>query len=90
MLEKTDEKSNTRTEKTPRSSAAIAALVAQENPLVAAGVPEGFDAYLLARMAATAHKELGTPVAVLHVARDDQRAEPCATSCAFSPRKWMC
>ncbi len=75
MLGKTQE----RAEGTPetsgasRGSAAIAALVAQEKPLIAAGVPEGFDAYLIARMAATAHKELSIPVSVLHVARDDQR-----------------
>ena len=54
-------------------SGAVAALVAQEKPLAAAGVPEGFDALLIARMAALAHKEGGAPVAVTHVARDDQR-----------------
>jgi transcription-repair coupling factor (superfamily II helicase) len=60
--------------KTPRaSSAAVAALVAQEKPLLAAGVPEGFDAYLIARMAALSHKEMGSPVALAHIARDDQR-----------------
>jgi transcription-repair coupling factor (superfamily II helicase) len=57
----------------PRSSVSIAALVAQEKPLVAAGVPEGFDAHLIARIARTAHKETGASVAVMHVARDDQR-----------------
>jgi transcription-repair coupling factor (superfamily II helicase) len=54
-------------------SGAVAALVAQEKPLVAAGVPEGFDALLLARIAALAHKETGAPVALTHIARDDQR-----------------
>jgi hypothetical protein len=44
--------------------AAIGALVAQEKPLIASGVPEGFDAYLIARMAALAHKELGHPVSL--------------------------
>ncbi len=57
----------------PRSAAAIAALIAQDAPLAAAGVPEGFDAYLIARMAALAHKEQTAPVALLHIARDDQR-----------------
>ena len=52
---------------------AVAALVAQEKPLVAAGVPEGFDALLLARMAALAHKETASPVSLTHIARDDQR-----------------
>ncbi len=75
MLEHPDQKARAKTEKPARSSAAIAALAAQDKPLVAAGVPEGFDAYLIARMAATAHKELGTPVSVLHIARDDQRAD---------------
>jgi transcription-repair coupling factor (superfamily II helicase) len=53
--------------------AAISALVAQDKPLVASGVPEGFDAYLIARMAALAHKELGHPVSLAHITRDDQR-----------------
>ncbi|MGB0084818.1 MAG: transcription-repair coupling factor [Rhodomicrobiaceae bacterium] len=73
MLEKTQEQPAAKTGAAPRSSAAIAALVAQEKPLIAAGVPEGFDAYLIARVSALAHKELGSPVAMLHVARDDQR-----------------
>ncbi|WP_088343089.1 MULTISPECIES: transcription-repair coupling factor [Rhodomicrobium] len=75
MLSNPDDQAKPKQDAAPRSSVAIAALVAQEKPLVAAGVPEGFDAYLIARMAAMAHKETATPVAVLHVARDDQRAE---------------
>ena len=57
----------------PSGDAALGALVAQDKPLLAAGVPEGFDAYLVARMAATAHKELRAPVGLMHIARDDQR-----------------
>jgi transcription-repair coupling factor (superfamily II helicase) len=56
-----------------RMSGAIAALVAQERPLVAAGVPEGFDTHILARVAALAHKEGAAAVPLMHVARDDQR-----------------
>src|SRR5688572_20328194 len=55
-------------------STAVAVLVAQSMPLVAAGVPEGFDALLLARMATLAHKEQAAPVALTHIVRDDQRA----------------
>jgi len=72
MLDKAEKQGKPRDGQT-RQGGAIAALVAQEKPLVAAGVPEGFDAYLLARTAALAHKEMATPVALLHIARDDQR-----------------
>jgi transcription-repair coupling factor (superfamily II helicase) len=75
MLEKTEDRAKTKSDAgaTVRGAAAIGALVAQDRPLVAAGVPEGFDAYLIGRIAATAHKELSLPVALLHIARDDQR-----------------
>jgi transcription-repair coupling factor (superfamily II helicase) len=75
MLEKTEDRAKTKSESggALRGTAAIGALVAQERPLIAAGVPEGFDAYLIGRIAAMAHKELSLPVSVLHVARDDQR-----------------
>ena len=72
MLDKTETK-----EKGKGASAgmgaAIAALVAQEKPLIAAGAPEGFDALLIARIAALAHKEAAAPVSLVHIARDDQR-----------------
>ncbi len=75
MLDKTKERDKSKADAggTVRGAAAIGALVAQDNPLVAAGVPEGFDAYLIARMAATAHKELSPAVSLMHVSRDDQR-----------------
>jgi transcription-repair coupling factor (superfamily II helicase) len=75
MLEKTEDRAKTKpdTGGAVRGAAAIGALVVQDKPLVAAGVPEGFDAYLIGRMAVTAHKELSLPVALLHIARDDQR-----------------
>jgi transcription-repair coupling factor (superfamily II helicase) len=75
MLDKAQEREKTKPETggAMRGTAAIAALVAQDKPLIAAGVPEGFDAYLIARMAASAHKELNVAVGVMHVARDDQR-----------------
>lgn len=72
MVGHTDNDSSTK-ENQPRISAGVAALVAQEAPLAVTGVPEGFDAYLLSRMAALAHKEIAAPVSVIHVTRDDQR-----------------
>src|SRR5579883_2323038 len=41
--------------------------------IVAAGVPEGYDAFLLAAIARRLPKDTAFQQAVLHVARDDQR-----------------
>ena len=47
-----------------------------------AGVPEGLDALVLAQLAREAGQD-GTPGVVLHVARDDRRAEALETALAF-------
>ncbi len=73
MLESLEERRGAEFAPLSGASSAIAALAAQDKPLVASGVPEGFDAYLIARMAALAHRELGVATALVHVARDDQR-----------------
>jgi transcription-repair coupling factor (superfamily II helicase) len=53
-------------------------------PLMAGGVPEGFDAYILCELAKPVteySQQIFTPV--LHIARDDQRLEAMRTALAF-------
>ncbi|MCB1549414.1 MAG: transcription-repair coupling factor, partial [Hyphomicrobiaceae bacterium] len=47
------------------------------------GVPEGLDALVLARIAASAGPEVGGTSLVLHVARDDRRLEALHQALAF-------
>ncbi len=55
-----------------------------KGPLIAGGVPEGYDAFLLAHLA-QGHKEYNREVfrPVLHVARDDQRLEAMRAALGF-------
>jgi len=52
---------------------ALAQFCRQPGFALAASVPEGADAYLLARLAATLSEAIGALRPVLHIARDDQR-----------------
>ncbi len=52
---------------------ALAQFSRQAGFAVAASVPEGADAFLIARLAATPSEATGTLRPVLHIARDDQR-----------------
>ncbi len=57
----------------------------QPGPMLLSGVPEGFDALSLARMA-RARAGLGHPVALVHVARDDRRLAALAGALSlFAP-----
>jgi transcription-repair coupling factor (superfamily II helicase) len=52
---------------------ALDKLAGGEGAILAAGVPEGYDAYLLAAIARRLPADTAFPQAVLHIARDDQR-----------------
>src|SRR5690606_6777073 len=57
----------------PAAPNALDALAGGEGTILAAGVPEGYDAYLIAAIARRLPADTEHPQAVLHVARDDQR-----------------
>ncbi|WP_374764640.1 transcription-repair coupling factor [Yunchengibacter salinarum] len=57
------------------------ALINAEHPLTVAGVPGGFDAWLLTRAAAEAHNRLKKPV--LHITRDDRALSALIGQVAF-------
>jgi len=50
---------------------------------VLTGVPEGYDGYVLAQLASEASARLGSPQAILHVARDDRRLGELEAALAF-------
>ncbi len=47
------------------------------------GVPEGYDGYVLAQLASETSARLGSPQAILHVARDDRRLGELEAALAF-------
>ncbi|MGO9483381.1 MAG: transcription-repair coupling factor [Rhodomicrobium sp.] len=56
-----------------KAPTALDKLAGGEGTIIAAGVPEGYDAFLLAAMARRLPADTGFQQAVLHIARDDQR-----------------
>ncbi len=57
----------------PKLPSALDRLAGGEGTIVAAGVPEGYDAFLLAAIARRLPADTAFQQAVLHIARDDQR-----------------
>jgi transcription-repair coupling factor (superfamily II helicase) len=52
-------------------------------PELLTGVPEGYDGLVLGQLAAEASARLGSPQAILHVARDDRRLGELEAALAF-------
>ncbi|MFM9939601.1 MAG: transcription-repair coupling factor [Hyphomicrobiaceae bacterium] len=56
-------------------------------PEVLTGVPEGYDGFVLAQLAAETSARLGSPQAILHIARDDRRLGELEAALAFFSAK---
>jgi transcription-repair coupling factor (superfamily II helicase) len=65
---------------TKKSTAAAAAAPGE---LLLAGVPEGFDAFVLNQLVDEATAQQGAPATILHVCRDDRRLEALASALQF-------
>jgi transcription-repair coupling factor (superfamily II helicase) len=70
VLDKTDARVRPKQAGTP---SALDKLAGGEGTIIAAGVPEGYDAFLLAAIARRLPSDTAFQQAVLHIARDDQR-----------------
>ncbi len=67
----------------PGAPTALDKLAGGEGAIVAAGVPEGYDAFLLAAIARRLPADTGFQQAVLHIARDGQRLQALRSQLEF-------
>ena len=68
---------------TAKAGASVSGTRRPGGPELLTGVPEGYDGLVLGQLAAEASARLGSPQAILHVARDDRRLGELEAALAF-------